>query len=288
MPENSAGIQAETRVKVWRPQGFPGVEVECFDNLSDLVIEPLVMQGYEFTVAIQGSAKLRYAGEKYEWKDLNQLFLAQHPGELASLDARGEQAVSAWNLRLSPEAITSLLSEFGQAKETLYFPEMTVADALNNSLALLLKEAIVSFDRPHNHLECETKLLSLVYAVLKYCSDTPPPEVKPGKEHRAVTLVKEVLHTHPEQDHHLADLATLARLNKVYLHKVFKRDVGVSPHEYQTTLRIGRAKALLAAGEPVAQVALSTGFTDQSHLTRTFRRYTQTTPGRFQRYSLET
>jgi len=53
------------------------------------------------------------------------------------------------------------------------------------------------------------------------------------------------------------------------------------PHAYQTQLRVLRAKALLRAGQPAARVAASTGFFDQSHLSRHFRWLVKLTPGRY-------
>jgi AraC-like DNA-binding protein len=47
---------------------------------------------------------------------------------------------------------------------------------------------------------------------------------------------------------------------------------------------VDRAKTLLARGLDIAAVALRTGFADQSHFTRVFRRSVGVTPGRFPRY----
>ena len=282
-----SGNAPEPRIKVWRPQGFAGVEVEFFENLKDLVIKPFVLQGYELTIVLHGNPKLRFAGESYRWENVDYLFLAQHPNEIFSGDARGEQTLSVWTLRLFPEAMTSLLADLGQANTPVYFPQMTAADTLNGPLASLLEETMLSFDQASSHLERECKLLSLLHAVLKHCSDSPPPEVKLGQEHRAVSLVKEVLHAHPELDVTLDDLSSVTKLSKYHLTRVFQRDVGVSPHKYQTGLRVNRAKDRLVQGAELVDVALELNFSDQAHFTRTFKAYTQTTPGRFRRDSLE-
>ena len=140
---------------------------------------------------------------------------------------------------------------------------------------------------PTSHLEREASLLGYIHMVLEHCSDTPPPEKRLGQEHKAVALVKEVLQTHSERDNTLGELATLTSLNKHYLYRVFCRDVGLSPHSYQTSVRVHRVKDLLVTGVSIAQASLETGFTDQSHLTRVFKKYTQVTPGQFQRDSAE-
>ena len=60
-----------------------------------------------------------------------------------------------------------------------------------------------------------------------------------------------------------------------------RAQMGLTPHAFQTNLRIARARALLSAGQPPAAVAATCGFADQAHLTRTFKRAVGVTPGRF-------
>jgi AraC-like DNA-binding protein len=62
---------------------------------------------------------------------------------------------------------------------------------------------------------------------------------------------------------------------------VFKRETGLPPHLFRTLRRIDRGKQLLRDGLPLAQAALAVGFSDQSHFTNTFRKYTGATPGQY-------
>ena len=172
-------------------------------------------------------------------------------------------------------------------RDPVYIPNICTPEVLNDLLAKLLTDTIRSFDKAATHLERECKLLGFLHAVLKHCSDSPPPEVKLGREHKAVSLVKEVLHAHPELDVILDDLGSVTNLSKYHLTRVFQREVGVSPHKYQTGLRVNRAKDRLVQGAELVDVALELNFSDQAHFTRTFKAYTQTTPGRFRRDSLE-
>ena len=79
-------------------------------------------------------------------------------------------------------------------------------------------------------------------------------------------------------------VAELARLAGLSLHRyvtVFRCQVGVPPHQYVCRTRVGRARALLRQGVPPAAVAADTGFCDQSHLSRHFKRYCGVTPGSY-------
>ena len=107
-----------------------------------------------------------------------------------------------------------------------------------------------------------------------------------GREHRAVTAIKNHLRQKHTKEVSLADLSSLTNLNKWYLLEVFKNQVGISPHQYQTSLRIELAKKLLRAQFSGTHVALETGFADHSHFIRTFKKYVWVTPRQYQKDSL--
>jgi AraC family transcriptional regulator len=59
---------------------------------------------------------------------------------------------------------------------------------------------------------------------------------------------------------------------------------GVSPMRYVTRMRLDKAMADLAAGKlPLAQIALSAGFSSQASFTRAFGRATNMTPKEYPR-----
>ena len=56
------------------------------------------------------------------------------------------------------------------------------------------------------------------------------------------------------------------------------------PHQWQMQARIEHAKSLLSARKAsLSEVAAMTGFADQAHFTRAFRKMSGTTPGRWLR-----
>jgi transcriptional regulator GlxA family with amidase domain len=79
----------------------------------------------------------------------------------------------------------------------------------------------------------------------------------------------------------LADLASLCGLSLHRFVTVFRSQVGIPPHQYVCRTRVKQARALLRQGIPPAAVALDTGFCDQSHLSRHFKRQCGITPGHF-------
>ncbi len=100
-------------------------------------------------------------------------------------------------------------------------------------------------------------------------------------ESRAVGQIRQVL-DQPQLNLNLTELAALVNLSIFQLSRAFKKELGLAPHEYQTQQRVHRATALLRAGESAASVAITTGFYDQSHLNRHFKRLIGVTPGQYQ------
>lgn len=105
-----------------------------------------------------------------------------------------------------------------------------------------------------------------------------------GREIRAaVRKAKDQIDTDYSRDLPLEDLAALAGMNKYLFLRAFASETGYPPHAYQLLVRIFHARRLLALGQGAAEVALTVGFTDQSHLIRHFRRLEGMTPAQFVR-----
>lgn len=63
--------------------------------------------------------------------------------------------------------------------------------------------------------------------------------------------------------------------------RAFTQETGLTPYRYLESLRIDEAKRLLKQGIVPAEVALQTGFSDQSHFTHYFRRFLGLSPGQY-------
>jgi len=80
----------------------------------------------------------------------------------------------------------------------------------------------------------------------------------------------------------LMDLAEVADVGVFHFAHVFKRRVGMPPHQYVLRKRVERAMSLMRNPEAsIVDIALLCGFSSQSHLATAFRRITGTTPGAY-------
>lgn len=103
----------------------------------------------------------------------------------------------------------------------------------------------------------------------------------PGRESQAVNRARDYIETNYAEDISIDRLSQIASLSPFHLIRVFSSETGIPPHAYLTQIRIKRARELLARGYPVAFTACETGFVDQSHLTRQFKRIMGVTPGKY-------
>lgn len=82
----------------------------------------------------------------------------------------------------------------------------------------------------------------------------------------------------------VGDIARECAVHPVYLARMFRRFFGCSPGDYARRCRLERAAALLSGSRrSLSEIALASGFADQSHLSRTFRRIYLVTPGGYRR-----
>ncbi|MFG3282356.1 AraC family transcriptional regulator [Streptomyces sp. NPDC048111] len=65
--------------------------------------------------------------------------------------------------------------------------------------------------------------------------------------------------------------------------RAFKAAYGLPPHAWLTGERVRRAQRLLEQGTPLAEAAVTVGFSDQPHLNRHFTRIVGVTPGAYRR-----
>ena len=80
----------------------------------------------------------------------------------------------------------------------------------------------------------------------------------------------------------LHELAATAGLSASHFARAFKQSEGTSPHRYVVNRRLQQALQLLARTElPLSEIANATGFADQSHFSRQFRKHIGVTPSSY-------
>jgi AraC-like DNA-binding protein len=99
----------------------------------------------------------------------------------------------------------------------------------------------------------------------------------------ALSKVRELIDAHYCEPLRLHDLSSVIGISPTRLLRGFEAAYGLTPHRYQQSRRIAKARRMVLAGTPLAEVAAACGYADQSHLNRWFLRIQGTTPGLMRR-----
>jgi AraC-like DNA-binding protein len=163
-----------------------------------------------------------------------------------------------------------------RAARWVVFRDLALRGALERAHRALISEA-------PGGLAVEEAVLGAVAALRPHLRPGPPARGRDRAEHAAVRRARLHLRERWDQRVTLAELSATAGLSRFELIRRFRTQVGVTPHAFQTNLRVEEARRLLAVGTSPAEVAAACGFADQPHLTRVFKRAVGVSPGRYAR-----
>lgn len=222
------------------------------------------------TVVLSGRFRERLGRVTHECGPLDVLI---KPSHAPHSDEYGNRGARSLLIELEPAA-QRRLAPFVRFDA----PRARVSGGLAGAQALRLLEAI----RARDHAavaQAEELTLELVHTVadrLDYSTAGDPP--------RWLVAVRDGLHERWREPITLTGLAEEAGVHPVYLARAFRRHYGRPLGSYLRRLRVANAADRLArTDQPAAAVALDSGFCDQSHLNRVFRREAGWAPVRYRR-----
>lgn len=137
-----------------------------------------------------------------------------------------------------------------------------------------------------DQLDAQTRLALIADRIRRHLTppfDPPLTSSQARREPVIATRFRELLDEHVTEPLNLDRAAAMLGRSTPHLIRSFTREFGVSPYAYVTGRRIDTARSLLLHGARPAEVALMTGFYDQAHFTRHFKKHTSTTPAQFAR-----
>jgi|GEM_PF-1135265 len=258
--------------KFYRSEHLPWLELRHSAN-TDSCFEPHTHDTHSIGCLIGGETDFIYRNQQ-ELTGQNTLCLI-NAHELHSCQPAGDQGWNYLMLYVAPQWIGSLFEEGAdKAAENPVFNRSTLYDpALANRFAAGCQALIND-----QGLSQESQLMELIQSI--YLQDGQRPgEIWQPDDHPAVSKVAEYIRANYQETLTLADLAALAGLSPWHLQRQFRKYMGVSPAQFQHQCRIHEACRMLRSREAIADVAISTGYADQSHLNRWFRKFMDVTPG---------
>lgn len=267
----------QEKVKFWQVQDLGQIDLLRATYITH-VFPKHIHNGYAIGVIESGAETFYYRGKTHVAPAGSIVVI--NPGEVHTGEAVTQ---NGWTYRmLYPEA--ALLKQAaqelpGRRREFPDFPKPVVHD---DDLAGVIRHLHLVLETSASRLERETHLVSAFAQLVARHADGQTRLPSSAAAHRGILVAEDYLKANFADTIRLEQLAQEAGLSPYHFTRLFSRVIGLPPHTYLTQIRVERAKHLLSQGWPIAQVAAATGFTDQSHLTKRFKRIVGVTPGQYQ------
>ncbi|MFL1411238.1 AraC family transcriptional regulator [Acinetobacter baumannii] len=191
------------------------------------------------------------------------------------------QAWSYQMLHLDLAWLNQLYSEFQEQGLDLHIPqhkpliikEESLYEAFTEMNETLFDAQKLIFEKEQSLLHCLIHLL-LPHFILEEIQ-------KPQYLYKDFLKLIDVISS-SEAFISLEELAQRVGLSRYAIIRLFKANVGLTPHVFQINLKINQAREQLKQGVPLAELAVNLGFSDQSHFHKAFKAHTGVTPRQFQ------
>jgi AraC-like DNA-binding protein len=267
---------AREQVTIWRPAYLPGVEVWSIANSARLWT--MLFDCHSFSGQDEGnecwhSTRNTLYYRKRTLTVSGRDLLLGSPGEI-SRELSTAHKVPFHAVNVFPEAAAE------------YAPELSgfALRSFDDQRAYrLFTRAWRAVEAPDLDVtERESHLRAFLSCAFALTLGAHPAASATGCE-RSVQRARDFIHDRYADSIALADIARAAERSVWYLERSFAASVGAPIHVYLRHVRLARAMELLRLGDKASQVSSAAGFSDQAHMTRTFRRCLGVTPRGYQR-----
>lgn len=261
--------------KIWKNEQYNNIELLSakFKNFSyskhwhDELAIGLIQKGVE---------GLDFNGSKIHIPQNN--IVAINPGEVHTGFSGCD---SGWTYRMF-YFDTSLIKELMQEQNIFNFPCIINPSIEDKNLFNNLLKLHISLENEHLSLERDS---FLVYSLVQLFSKHSTIKFKNNKSYKDFDvnkIIRDYIIDNLKENISLEELSLLVNRDKYQVIRNFKKQYGLTPHQFLILLKIKRSKELLEEGFGLTDIALECGFFDQSHLGRNFKSVYGLTPGVYQ------
>jgi AraC-like DNA-binding protein len=247
--------------------GIERIEARFFGN----AFTPHRHDTYALGVTLDGVQRFRYRGE--ERHSLPGQVIVLHPDELHDGGAGTEDGLRYRMLYLEPSL---LLQALGDHAPMPFVGQPVLTDA---PFRAALRAALTPLEEGLDEILVADLVAALAQGLARHAGRPPKPLGRLAR--RQVLLARDHLEVHATRVVGAAELERVTGLDRYALARHFRALLGTSPHRFLLMRRLQQARRMIRAGESLAGIAAATGFTDQSHLNRHFKKAFGLTPGRW-------
>ena len=259
----------EVSIRAWKPS-VPGIREVLHARFTDHAYPPHTHDAWTLFIVDDGA--IRY--------DLHRRAHGAEPSMVTLLPPHvvhdGRPATSRGFRKRVLYLETSVLGEhlIGPAVDRPVIPDPTLrgdVSAVHDALAC-----------PDDALEAETRLAFIAERIRASLGErSSAPMASRGRD--LAESLRAFLDAHLSEPITMTAAAAELGAGPTQLARAFADAFRIAPHAYVLGRRLDLARDRILGGQALADVAADTGFVDQAHLTRRFKAFLGTTPGRFAR-----
>lgn len=265
-------------IRILRPDALPRTRLICA-NIRKFRYRPHAHE--EYAIGVVGSGIQQFVEPSGQYAAETGTVYTLNPGDVHAGKAATDRGYAYRLVYIPSDFLHQLLEiEAGSPPRHLHFCNRLTKDTeLAPSLLRLLTRMEDPFASP---LAVESELVLLLQSLFSRHSEfSKKGSLSPSAS--AVRKVKQMIQSRYADPLTLSEMAQTAGLSRYHFIRVFQNATGLSPHAYLTQERVFHARDAIEQGNSLADTALMTGFSDQSHMTRQFKSIIGTTPGRFRK-----
>lgn len=266
------------RVQYFKPGGINGLEVLTCQDV-DYCFPPHLHDAYCIWLNTRGGEHYFHSGNSNILQPGSFGIIA--PSEVHSNRACENKDRELLTFYLDPQQLQKIAAQCSDKMAS----EMEFRTGFHDDPGTL--QNLVALSRLLSHsssiLEQQSAFLDVVVQLARRFGTPVTQTMDIGSEQRRTGQIIEIFHARLAEDFGLEELAATIDCTPYHLIRFFKKAAGLTPHAYLIQLRLEKARQFLNAGRSIADTALETGFTDQSHLTRHFKTKFGIPPGLYRR-----
>lgn len=285
--EEIIDIKSRRPVATTRERGWGGVTVDLYAPVPDCSHNYPALDHHLICYCPSGSARLvqRRGGSVHESLISAGVSLLMPAGYDSIWE--GRTAASA-RLRIPTSLVVAAGEQLGRhsASRIEIRNMFEMRDTVIERMAQILLSEIEQKPHPAQTLIVDQVSYALAAHLLRSYNAFDPMEQAelPPLSRTELSRLTAFIEDNIDRTIGLAELAAIVNVSRFHFARLFKRSTGVTAIRFVEQCRIRRAQALMSETDiSLAEVALVTGFADQSHFTRRFHRQIGCTPAVFAR-----
>lgn len=260
----------------WRDDKLPFIEARAIGDGRKVCY---ARHSHEFfSIGAITAGHSTYLHEK-SWRPIDAgTLVLMNPGDVHACNPIDDQPWSYVMFYLDAQWLTALQHDAGLDRNSGFSP-LAATHSHDPELFRELDRLFATLTDPladtlHKHttaLSFFTRMLDTLGGMVRH----------QGKLPSRLQRAAEYINDNFKQAISLDDICNAASLSPSYLIRSFEQRYHLTPHAYLINRRIQYAREQLRRGRLIADIAQETGFADQAHLQRAFKKHLAATPGQY-------